>query len=276
MGRHWELVNLHNPTGPTFRSRVDFTPQTYRDLIERYNQHPERKFTGPDGTPCDSPTVGLLRDLPIVASWIRLIGKEGNEIEQIDVGLIESEDDRMIVYDDGEWDAVQRVLTMVPTKDLQRTKGYSRSMAKYVKSGERRPRVNELSRIASIVATYARECLGSLGYDCSADDWETIAVYGICARHQESHEEQARQAHTAHRERKRDVFAALRAITNNKGIAPTRDSVAEWAAHISSTLRRKSGVLADDVAASLASDYPQFGVVDEASLFDLFDELQDG
>ena len=35
------------------------------------------------------------------------------------------------------------------------------------------------------------------------------------------------------------------------------------------------GVLADDDASSLASHYPYFGVLDEASLFDLFDELRE-
>lgn len=214
--------------------------------------------------------------MPIIASWIRLIGKEANEIEQIDAGVIETEAERMTVYDDGEWEAIKRVLTTVPTKDLRRMTGYSRSMAKYVKNGDRRPRVDDLSRLAAIAASYARERLALLGYDCSGDDWETIAVYGTYVRRQEAHDEQARYAHTAQRERKRDVFATIRAITNDKGIAPTRDSVAEWTAHVPSSLRRRSGVPADDVASSLASDYPQFGVLDETGLFDLFDELREG
>jgi len=214
-----------------------------------------------------------LSDLPLVATWVRLVGKEANEIEQIDAGVMETEAERMLMYDDGEWEAIQRVLKMVPTKDLQRMTGYSRSMVKYVKTGERRPRFDDRPRIASIASTYARERLVTLGYDCSADDWEALSRYGAYVRRQEAQDEQARDARTVHRERKRDLVAAVRAITNRKGISPTRDIVAEWSVHVPSILRRKSGVPADDVAWSLASDYPQFGVLDEASLFDLFDEL---
>lgn len=84
-----------------------------------------------------------------------------------------------------------------------------------------------------------------------------------------------RDSRAARHERRRTLFAAVRGITNSKGIAPTRDIVAEWAVCTPSTLRRLSGVPADDVASSLASDYPQFGVLDEASLFSLFDELRE-
>jgi len=67
------------------------------------------------------------------------VGKEANEIEQIDAGVMETEAERMLVYDDGEWEAIQRVLKGIPTKELQRMTGYSRSMVKYLKSGERMP-----------------------------------------------------------------------------------------------------------------------------------------
>ena len=76
---------------------------------------------------------------------------------------METEAERLLVYDDGEWDAIQRVLQTIPTKNLQRMTGYSRSMVKYVKSGERRPRSDDRPRIASIASTYARECLVTLG-----------------------------------------------------------------------------------------------------------------
>ena len=196
------------------------------------------------------------------------MGKEANEIEQIDAGMMETEAERLLVYDDGEWEAIQRVFKMVPTKDLQRMTGYSRSMVKYVKSGERRPRFDDRPRIVSIAATYARERLVPLGYGVPANEWEAISCYGTYLRRLEAQDEQARDSRTAHRERKHDLIAAVRAITNSKGIAPTRDIVAEWSVHVPSTLRRRSGVPADDVAWSLASDYPHFGVLDEASLFD--------
>jgi len=87
------------------------------------------------GTWCTPTTSGLLFNLPIAATWVRLVGKEANEIEQIDTGLFESKDKRMILYDEGEWEAIRRELSKIPTKELKRLTGYSRSMVKYLKSG---------------------------------------------------------------------------------------------------------------------------------------------
>ncbi len=151
-GARIKFVNRHDPTPGTFRSRVDFTPRTYRDVIEGYERHPERKFADRDGKPCQPSTAGVLFDLPINAQWIRLIGKEANEIEQIDAGLFENEDERMIVYDEGEWEAIRREIVKIPTKELQRMTGYSRSMVKYLKSGKRTPNAERRSYFRSLLA----------------------------------------------------------------------------------------------------------------------------
>ena len=65
---------------------VDFTPKTYADLIHNHDLHLERKFACPDGLPYRSTTHGLLEDRPIVAAHIKHVGKEGNELDEHDVG----------------------------------------------------------------------------------------------------------------------------------------------------------------------------------------------
>jgi hypothetical protein len=154
-----EFVNRHDPSGPVFRIGEGFTPRTYADLICAYDRHPERKFAGPDGMSCRPATIGLLFDLPIVAKWVRLVGKEANEIEQIDAGLMETEAERMIVYEEGEWSAIRRVLRTIPTKDLQRITGYSRSMVKYLKNGARKPN----QAISSLLLRYRASIPGGRG-----------------------------------------------------------------------------------------------------------------
>ncbi len=79
-----------------------------------------------------------------------MIGEEANEIKQIDAGLIEMEAEQMVVYDEGEWEMIRREIAKLPTKELQRLTGYSRSMVKYLKSGKRRPscRMKEFVRWA--------------------------------------------------------------------------------------------------------------------------------
>lgn len=92
-----------------------------------------------NGKPCDPSTAGLLFDLSVVAQWIRPIGKEANEIEQIDERLILTEAGRIIAYGDGEWEAIRRQWVKRPTREIMRETGYSRSMVKYLKCGKRRP-----------------------------------------------------------------------------------------------------------------------------------------
>jgi len=94
-----------------------------------------------------------------------LIGEEANEIKQIDAGLIEMEAEQMVVYDEGEWEMIRREIAKLPTKELQRLTGYSRSMVKYLKSGKRRPscRMKEFVRWAQslwvdVAATASSHC----------------------------------------------------------------------------------------------------------------------
>jgi hypothetical protein len=59
-GERRRFVNRHDPKGAVYTAGVEFTPKTYADLIEAYDRHPERKFAGPDGRPCQEQTRGLL------------------------------------------------------------------------------------------------------------------------------------------------------------------------------------------------------------------------
>jgi hypothetical protein len=48
----------------------------YGNILGAYREHPEAKFLGHDGNPCDSLTRGLLRRSHVVANRHRYIGKE--------------------------------------------------------------------------------------------------------------------------------------------------------------------------------------------------------
>ena len=55
------FVNQHDLKGDVYTASSDFTLKTYADLIEDYDRHPERKFTGTNGRPCQSETKGCCR-----------------------------------------------------------------------------------------------------------------------------------------------------------------------------------------------------------------------
>ena len=50
----------------------------YGNILGEYRRHPEAKFLGSDGSPCDSETQGLLRRSHVVAGMHRYIGKEAS------------------------------------------------------------------------------------------------------------------------------------------------------------------------------------------------------
>src|SRR5439155_27209939 len=61
--------------------------QTYRDVLMRYETHPEAKAAGPDGLPCGPFTTGELSRLKVQVDSVVHIGKESHELEEVQAGL---------------------------------------------------------------------------------------------------------------------------------------------------------------------------------------------
>jgi hypothetical protein len=83
-------------------ARVD----TFLDVTNKYETHPETKALSPDGSVCDRKTIGLLRRRPVIVGKIVLIGKEANKLEQRTTGELDvnSLGERLTIYhDDDEW-----------------------------------------------------------------------------------------------------------------------------------------------------------------------------
>jgi hypothetical protein len=107
----WELgewTDVHHPESGTYRittrdgrpgmARVD----TFRDVLAKYESHPEAKSLGSDGRPCDRATVGLLQRRSVTVGTITVIGKESNRLEERlrgEVGVDEL-DERITTYED--------------------------------------------------------------------------------------------------------------------------------------------------------------------------------
>jgi hypothetical protein len=61
-------------TGDRRKGRIPV--KTYREILHQYLYHPECKFAGPDGRPCDPWTRGVLQRRHIVAEDFKYCGKE--------------------------------------------------------------------------------------------------------------------------------------------------------------------------------------------------------
>jgi hypothetical protein len=89
--------NVYDPDGSSYRITTDraapvepnvAVAKSYGDILREYRVHPEYKFNGLDGQPCPRNTRGLLQRRPIhLAGPVRLIGKEANNIDNVQAGL---------------------------------------------------------------------------------------------------------------------------------------------------------------------------------------------
>jgi hypothetical protein len=113
--RKWETlkwIDVHHPDADHYEiSTKDGRPGTARvdtflDVVNKYETHPESKALGPDGRVCDRQTIGLLRRRPITAGKIVLIGKEANRLDERSSGELSADDldQHLTTYkDDDEW-----------------------------------------------------------------------------------------------------------------------------------------------------------------------------
>jgi hypothetical protein len=159
-GERRHFVTRHDPKGDTFTAGVDFTPKTYADLIEAYDRHPERKFAAPDGQPCRPETGGLLHDLPLVISSIRHVGKEGNELEAHQTGLV-TEAERQLEYHDSAFEDLVAALQQIPTKVIAEATGYNPRTVRRLKRAEFRPSAVRLRTLVRLVMAQSAPCLSN-------------------------------------------------------------------------------------------------------------------
>jgi hypothetical protein len=96
--------------------------KTYGDVITEYEFHPESKCADALGNPCDRQTIGLLRRRHIKIDQIKCIGKESNGLENVEEGMVHSDQNVYTEYADprrSEWlMKIQPALKRVRLKEL--------------------------------------------------------------------------------------------------------------------------------------------------------------
>lgn len=239
---------------------------SYGLLLDRYRMHPERKFTGPDGKECGWETRGLLSDRLTIASRFVLIGKEATDLEAR-LAHVESEDENIETYLDPRWEALAALLRDIKPGELRKTFAVNRTTVWRWQHGITQP-VN-LPAVLLLATDHARAQLASLAHDPPADDWEAVSLYGVYLRRQARRTEATRATTYSLRKERSAFVAAVRAITAGKLTTPNAHTEVEWRSCVPKSLRnRKRGVPVDDVAASLASAYPHFGIAGEQGFHD--------
>jgi len=92
-----KCINIYHHESPVYELANEYDgrralPKNFFTLLDAYQNHPEAKSLGPDGTPCEFDTQGLLQRTHIVANWPPIyIGKESDKHweEGEDLSLLE-------------------------------------------------------------------------------------------------------------------------------------------------------------------------------------------
>ena len=117
--------------------------KTYGDVIREYEFHPESKCADAKGASCKKQTVGLLQRRHVQIDLIKYIAKESNNLEDVEAGLIHSEQSAYTEYPDprrDEWQTnVIPALRNIALTILEEQTGLSRRMLIKARTGRARP-----------------------------------------------------------------------------------------------------------------------------------------
>ena len=146
--RYWATTEGHHVNRTTARLK------TYEEILREYEFHQESKCADSQGKPCDKQTIGLLRRRHVLIDQIRYVGKESNSLEDVESGLMHSEQSVYTEYPDPRRDEWQKrilpALKKIPLSKLAET-GLSRRMLIDARTGRRVPHRRNQETLAAIV-----------------------------------------------------------------------------------------------------------------------------
>jgi hypothetical protein len=127
--------------------------KTYREILHQYLYHPECKFAGPDGHPCDPWTRGTLQRRHIVAADFKYCGKEiKRKLEQ---GPVDHETDfKAKVYSNGRVTAdseTLKALSGFSEREINKGTGLSRRIIRHIRH-EGQVKASTMQRITNFLS----------------------------------------------------------------------------------------------------------------------------
>lgn len=129
--------------------------KTYGDVLCEYGFHPEAKCADADSNPCDKQTIGLLHRRHIRVEIVRFIGKESNQLEAVDAGLVHFDGEIYTEYVNrsrDEWTLkILPALRQVPLVELIRASGLSKRALMDIRAGRSRPHFSNRTHLVAIL-----------------------------------------------------------------------------------------------------------------------------
>lgn len=166
--RKWSQLNwIDQYSGKSYRvttagqdgTRMTARAKSYGDILREYEFHPESKCADSDGNPSGKQTVGLLQRRHIRIGLIKYIGKESNNLEAVESGLIHSAQSVYTEYPDPRRDEWQTktvpALKRIPLSQIEKLSGMSRSALKEIRAGRSRPHKKNREMLKRIVQSFS-------------------------------------------------------------------------------------------------------------------------
>ncbi|WP_433973937.1 hypothetical protein [Tunturiibacter lichenicola] len=140
-------------SGHTGSARTSLV-KTYGDVLREYEFHPESKCADATGNPCGKQTVGLLQRRHVTVDQIKYIGKESNHLEDVDAGLVHSDESVYTEYVDqsrDEWQTkILPALKRLRLSQLISESGLSRRALLDIRAGRNRPHPKNQERLTAM------------------------------------------------------------------------------------------------------------------------------
>ena len=114
--------------------------QTFGDVIERYSVHLESKSCDPSGQTCGPLSRGLLQRRSVIARSTGVhVGKEANQVEKVEWGIIHNMKEVQAVFIDPERDPIRTsllpALRTISLKTIAERIGRSQRQARSYRNG---------------------------------------------------------------------------------------------------------------------------------------------
>lgn len=144
--QYWITTGDH--TGNRNTARVN----TYAELLEEYEYHPESKCADADGNMCSKQTVGLLQRRHVAIDGLTYVGKESNRLEEVESGTIHSPEEVYTEYIDPRLDEWwTKILPALRAVELGKLVALVPKMSRRalidLRAGRSRPHPKSLQRI---------------------------------------------------------------------------------------------------------------------------------
>jgi len=151
--------------------------QSYADVLAEYRVHPEPKSLAPDGKPAGWHGHGLLKRRAVTATRLVHVGKEANELEEIQAGVIRDAGEVLNEHlAEGVWlSVVVPMLQSMPRAALRAH--VSGTRLSQLRDGSLVPGPRAQDSLAKVAGDFAREQLWETGVVPPADPIDCCAAY---------------------------------------------------------------------------------------------------